>query len=162
MEPQACLAQFSRLLSDEISLLDVLETQLQREHQLLSNNDVDGLEMASNTRQETVAKLMRIDDDRRNLCRMLGQGHDQVALARMLTWCDPQGTLAETQSRCTAQAERCRQQNDRNGALVAARLNRINGMLDMLADNGGARTYEARGAARGGTVSTGRMLSISA
>jgi flagellar biosynthesis protein FlgN len=161
MEPQACLTQFTQLLSDEIDLLGVLETQLLQEHQLLASNDVDGLEAASSARQNTVAKLLRVEDDRRNLCRMLGQGTDHVALGRLVAWCDPQGSLAEMQALCTVQAERCRQQNDRNGALVAARLNRITGMLDMLSENNGARTYEAGGAARGAAAS-GRMLSISA
>ncbi|MET0282595.1 MAG: flagellar protein FlgN [Steroidobacteraceae bacterium] len=161
MDAKTCLAQFARLLADETGLLAVLETQLQQEHLLLSNNDVDGLEAASSARQNTVAKLLRIDDERRSLCRLMGQSADQFGIGRLLAWCDPAGSLAAAQGQCTIQAERCRQQNDRNGALVAARLNRITGMLDMLADNTGPRTYEAHGAARG-AVASGRMLSISA
>jgi flagellar biosynthesis/type III secretory pathway chaperone len=161
MDATTCLAQFARLLADETTLLAALETQLQAEHLLLSNNDVDGLEAASSARQGTVGKLLRVDDERRSLCRLMGQSADQFGAGRLLAWCDPDGSLAAAQGACTVQAERCRQQNDRNGALVAARLNRITGMLDMLADNIGSRTYEAHGGARG-AVASGRMLSISA
>lgn len=161
MQADACRAQFARILTDEAGLLTTLEEQLRHEHELLAANDVEGLESASNARQDTVAKLLRIDDERRGLARLLGQNPDQVGLAALLAWCDPQGTLAGIQGECAERAQRCRDQNERNGALVTARLTRITGMLDMLADNTASRTYAPHASARTAAAS-GRMLSITA
>jgi flagellar biosynthesis/type III secretory pathway chaperone len=161
MEPQACRAQFARLLSDESTLLAQLEQQLQREHQYLAANDVEGLEQAGGTRQQTIARLLRVDDERNDLCRRLGHGAGHAGLASLLRWCDPLGTLAAAQAGCTMLAGRCRTQNERNGALVTARLGRISGMLDLLGDNKGPATYDAR-MARTAAAPAGRLVSISA
>jgi flagellar biosynthesis/type III secretory pathway chaperone len=161
MDANACRAQFARLLSDEAALLGSLEEQLRHEHELLVGNDVEGLESASGARQDTVAKLLRIDDERRGLARLLGHHPDTVGLAALLTWCDPQGSLAAAQGECAQRAQLCREQNERNGVLVTARLNRITGMLDMLADNTNTKTYAPHSGSRN-SAPTGRMVSLSA
>ena len=161
MDAPSCRAQLQRLLTDENSLLDELARQLACEHEFLAGNDVDSLERAGNARQATVAKLLKLDDTRRDLCRMLGQSADRSGIAALLRWCDPTGSLAAAQSTCTKLAESCRAQNERNGALVTARLTRITGMLDMMASGNNARTYEP-GAARTTTPPAGRLVSVSA
>jgi flagellar biosynthesis/type III secretory pathway chaperone len=164
MDPNACRAQLARMLSDETNLLAVLAQQLQREHELLVANDVDSLEKAADARQNSIVSLARLDDERRSLCRMLGHGADQVGLASLLNWCDPGASLTPVHAAVASQAQACRDQNDRNGALVNARLNRLSGMLDMLnGSSGSARTYEAKGMQRQAAVpQVGRMVSISA
>lgn len=161
MDANACRAHMARLLADENALLAELERQLYREHEFLAGNDVDSLERAGDARQATVLKLLKLDDERRNLCQMLGQGTDRIAVAAVLRWCDPAGSLAAEQAACTQLAERCRTQNERNGALVTARLTRVTGMLDMIASNQPGRTY-APGAARTATPPAGRLVSVSA
>jgi flagellar biosynthesis protein FlgN len=163
MDPQACLTQLARLLSDETTLLTALAQQLQREHELLVANDVESLEQAADARQKSVVALSKVDQDRRSLCRLLGYSADHLGLAALFKWCDPAGSLANAHAAASIQAQRCRDQNDRNGALVNARLNRLSGMLDMI--NGspaGKRVYEARGASRSTGLAPGRMLSTSA
>jgi flagellar biosynthesis/type III secretory pathway chaperone len=164
MEPQACLTQLSRLLVDETSLLGALAQQLQREHELLVANDVEGLDQAADARQKSVVALSRLDQERRSLCRLLGYSADHLGLAALFKWCDPTGSLATAHAAASNQAQRCREQNDRNGALVNARLNRLSGMLDMLNGNSaGNRTYESRGANRSPAgITAGRMVSTSA
>ena len=164
MEPQACLTQLSRMLAEETSLLAVLAQQLLREHELLVANDVDGLEKAAHARQNTVTALAGIDQERRSLSRLLGYSVDHLGLGAMFKWCDPAATLAPAHAAASHQALLCREQNDRNGALVNARLNRLSGMLDIINGNhGGSRTYESRGASRStATPPAGRMVSVSA
>jgi len=164
MDANACRAQLARMLSDETNLLGVLAQQLQREHELLVANDVESLEQAADARQNSIATLARLDEERRGLCRMLGYSADQPGLSALLRWCDPTASLTSVHAVVAQQAQTCREQNDRNGALVNARLNRLSGMLDMLnGSNGAARTYEARGAHRpAATPQAGRMVSISA
>jgi flagellar biosynthesis/type III secretory pathway chaperone len=160
MEPQVCLTQLANMLADETRLLGLLAGQLQREHELLKANDVEGLEKAADSRQASVAGLSRLDEERRNLCRMLGYGADHLGLAALFKWCDPTGSLAAPHAAASREAQLCREQNDRNGALVNARLNRLNNIVDRM-NGGGHRTYESRGPARS-TAAAGRMLSISA
>ncbi len=165
MDPKDCRTQLSRLLADETSHLVVLQQQLLAEHVLLVANDVERLEQAAHARQETITRLLRLDDERRSLCRMLGKSPDLAGLSAVLAWCDPQGTLSQAHAECARHAQLSRDQNDRNGILVNARMNRVSGMLDLL--NAGnatnTRTYEARGASRGATAPpAGRMLSTSA
>jgi flagellar biosynthesis/type III secretory pathway chaperone len=161
VDQHACRAHLARLLTDEAALLAQLDRQLLAEHELLKSSDVDGLEQAGSARQDTISRLMRIEDERTHLCRMLGRGSDKTGLAALFAWCDPQGGLATAQSECAQLAARCRVQNERNGALVTARLKRVTGMLDMLADGSTPRTYQPR-ASHYAAPPAGRMVSISA
>lgn len=162
MEPQDCRERFARCLADETALLAGLEQQLQHEHELLVANDIDGLAAANGARQQTVARLLRVHDERAGLCRARNLPNDVNGLAQLLAWCDPTGSLAEAQSRCAVQAQRCRDQNERNGALVTARLNRVGGMLDMIAGGNNAGTYQPRAAVAPAITAAGRLLSTSA
>lgn len=163
MDASVCRSQLERLLRDETTLLQLLEQQLDAEHGLLKSNDIEGLERAGSARQDTVAKLLRIDDERRQLCRLRGRGDDNAAMAALLHWCDPTGSLREPYERCTAHAQRCRESNDRNGALVTARLNRVSDMLRQLNPSGNeARTYAPRQSTASPQVNAGRLLTIRA
>jgi flagellar biosynthesis/type III secretory pathway chaperone len=159
MDAAVCRTQLERLLRDEVSLLKVLEQQLAAEHSLLKSNDIDGLDQAGNARQDTVQRLLRVDDERRQLSRLLGKGEDPVAMAALLSWCDPQGSLADTYAHCAAQAERCREQNLRNGALVAARLARIGDTLRHITPvQNSARTYAPNSTPNTPRLDAGRMI----
>jgi flagellar biosynthesis/type III secretory pathway chaperone len=164
MQANVCRSQLERLLQDEAAFLATLEQQLEAEFGLLKANDIEGLELASNARQETVMRLLRLEDERRQLCRLLGKGDDQAAMAALVAWCDPTGTLAETYQRCATQAQRCREQNNRNGALVAARLQRVSKLLDTM--NGkpsSSTTYGPQGARDpDGRNTTSRLLATRA
>lgn len=162
MTPETCRAQLQALLADETSLLGQLATQLAHEHELLATNDVEGLDAAGDARQATVAALMRLEDERRGLCQLLGRSADAQGIASLLRWCDPAGSLATAQAEVTTRATCCRELNDRNGALVSARLARVSGMLRTLDPlPGTATTYAARGTAAAG-AHAGRLLATQA
>lgn len=163
MDAVACRSQLERLLRDETTLLQVLEQQLDAEHALLKANDIEGLEQAGGARQDTVVRLLGLEDDRRQLCRMLGREPGPEGVSAVLRWCDPQGTLAEAYQRCASQAQRCREHNDRNGALVAARLQKVSSMLGALTPaNGASALYGPRGADAAGRNTAGRVLTVRA
>jgi flagellar biosynthesis/type III secretory pathway chaperone len=162
MDANVCRSQLERLLRDETTLLLQLETQLDAEHGLLKANDIEGLDRAGTARQDTVAKLLRIDDERRQLCRMSGRGEDHIAMGALLRWCDPASSLHDAYQRCATQAQRCREYNDRNGALVTARLNRVSGMLRQLNPSTETRTYAPKHGAPSAQVHAGRMLTVRA
>ena len=70
MDPGVCREHLEKLLAEETAALAQLETLLDREHELLIANDVDGLDRAGETRQLLVGTLVRAEDERRSLCRM--------------------------------------------------------------------------------------------
>jgi flagellar biosynthesis/type III secretory pathway chaperone len=161
--PDACRERFARALADETALLLALEEQLRHEHELLAANDIEGLEAASTLRQQTVARLVRVHEDRAGLCRSRNLGTDGPGFAQLLAWCDPTGTLADAQAQCAVHAQSCREQNERNGALVNARLNRVGGMLGMITGRSDAATYRPGAPLAGASLApAGGMISTSA
>jgi len=158
VDQSACREQFAALLSQESGALDTLAGLLEREHALLVANDVAALETAMAERQTCVGALLRIEDERRSMCRMLGHTADAAGLDRLLTWCDPRGTLKSRWADCATRGTRCRDLNDRNGALVIARMKRVETLLGALTGRPGeAPTYGPTGnstASRAGSVLT--------
>lgn len=146
MDPVVCRDHLDKLIAEESSTLDQLHQLLDREHELLVANDVDGLERAGQARQTCIGTLMRIEDDRRALCRSLNVPADMHGLDRILAWCDPSKQLRRRWNGVGERAARCRSANDRNGALVTARMNRVQGMLDIVTGRAGQpKTYGRQG-----------------
>jgi flagellar biosynthesis/type III secretory pathway chaperone len=146
MDPQTCRAHFSRLIQEETAALGELAVLLDREFTHMQDNDVDALGAAMRARHQCVARILKVDDERRGLCRTLGRPHDLKGLEALLAWCDPQRTLVSAWADCTAAAIKCRSLNDRNGALAGARLQHVQARLGVLID--GRRetvTYGPRG-----------------
>ncbi|HUK02344.1 MAG TPA: flagellar protein FlgN [Steroidobacteraceae bacterium] len=161
MEPQNCLTQLARLISTEASGLHELAGLLDGEHELLQSNDIEGLQGAMRERQRCIARVVRADEDRRSLCRNLGYEPDVQGLEQLMRWCDPTGTLAKDWAECASAAAACRQRNDRNGALVNARLQNVQGRLGVLVQ--GTRdqfTYGRRSAYN--LVNVGRVVATEA
>ncbi len=146
MEILACRAQLARIVAEETRLLNELAPLLEREHAFLQADDAASLESTARERQKCVAGIYRCDEERRDLCHSTGRPQDLKSLEDLLRWCDPQGTLASGWARCSAAAANCRKLNDRNAALVAARLKHVQARLGVLID--GRRdpmTYDRRG-----------------
>jgi flagellar biosynthesis/type III secretory pathway chaperone len=161
MDSRECRERFGRLIIEETSALGELAVLLEREHQHLVADDVGALESAIRERHPCVARIIRVDEERRALCRQTGQSLDLQGLERLLRWCDPEGTLAAGWERCSAAAAECRKLNDRNGALVSARLKHVQARLGALLN--GARESVTYG--RGGgynLVNVGRVVATEA
>lgn len=132
MDSTVCRDNFARLLGDEVSLLVRLEEMLKVEHDLLVANDVAKLEDATDRRQALIVALIRIEEERQSLCRAHGQSADRSGLEKVLSWCDASGSLRRQWVSSSESAGRCRELNDRNGALVTARLKRVENLLGVL------------------------------
>lgn len=161
MEPSACRNHLATLVAQETSTLEQLTGLLAHEYDLLVANDVDALESAMVERQHCVGKLVNIEDERRSLCRMLGYTTDLPGLQSLMVWCDPDGSLKDRWAECAARGASCREQNDRNGALVNARLKRVESMLGAITGKPPeGRTYGPKGAYA--TPTAGRVLTVEA
>lgn len=132
MDPEVCREHLGTLLREESQLLGDLEALLAEESRVLETSNIQVLETTTRARQERMGALASIEEQRRSLCAAHGFSADRAGLEGMMTWCDSEGTLLSRLRDCAERAVRCRDLNDRNGIVVAARLKRVEGMLDTL------------------------------
>jgi flagellar biosynthesis/type III secretory pathway chaperone len=153
----------ARLLTEENSALGDFETLLQQEHAALGARDMDALEKLAEERQGNVLRLLKIEDERRSLCSMLGYGSDLAGLAKLVAWCDPGRTLIASYDECARRAKTCRDLNDRNGVLVGAQIKRVEGLLGaMTGTPAEPRAYGPRGGANPYSSASGKVFSVQA
>lgn len=157
MDATLCREHVKRLLVEENAVLAELESQLDREHEALAARNLEALESAADTRQLHMQRLLKIEDERRTACSMHGFAPDLRGLAQLIAWCDPKRTLASFYEECVTRAERCRASNDRNAALVAARMSRIENMLGALAGPAGQTPSYGPGAKSRTPLAGGRL-----
>jgi flagellar biosynthesis/type III secretory pathway chaperone len=143
----------SRILDEESRLLGELQALLHEEAAILSSNDIDGITHIGTTRQRCIDALSRLDAERADCCRLLSFGQGGNALVQLHQWCDPSGALhLKWQSNLTT-ARRCQQLNDTNGAVVAAKLSRVQQLLMAIRGTSAPPVYSAR-ASRYGVLGT--------
>lgn len=159
MDPTTCRERAGRLIAQESRALALLCEFLERERERLTSSDVAALEGVIRERQRLVADLVRSDEERAALARELGHTGDPRGFEAVLRWCDPAQTLRADWTRCLDAAARCRVLNDRNGALVSARLKHVQARLAALIQGRGETvSYGPRGAYAFGT--TGRVVKL--
>lgn len=124
-DPTHCRERLATLMAGLNAQLAALESLLSQEYALLQARDAEGLENAGTARQQCIGQILRIEDERRALCRAAGHGDDPAGLHDLLAWCDPNGLLLPAMQEYRERTRRCREQNDRNGMLVNSRLQRV-------------------------------------
>jgi flagellar biosynthesis/type III secretory pathway chaperone len=152
-----------RLLAEENAALSEFEVLLDQEHGALARRDIDALEALAESRQNSIIRLLKIEEERRSVCGMLGYDTDLQGLARLIAWCDPARTLARPYDECATRARKCRDLNDRNGVLVGAQIKRVEGMLGALTGAAAEpRAYGPRGQSNPYSTTSGTVLSAEA
>jgi flagellar biosynthesis/type III secretory pathway chaperone len=152
-----------RLLAEENAALGEFASLLDKEHGALRGRDIDALETLADARQASVVKLLKIEEERRSLCSMLGYDTDLTGLARLIAWCDPARTLAKRHEEWATRARDCRDLNTRNGILVGAQIKRVEGLLGaMTGSSAEPRSYGPRGQSNPYASSAGKVLSAEA
>lgn len=159
-DPAHCREQLATLMAEQNAQLAALEGLLTQEYALLQSRDAEGLEAAGTARQHCIARIVRIEDDRRALCRATGRSEDPAGLHSLLAWCDPTGLLVPAMQEYRERTRRCREQNDRNGVLVNGRLQQVSGMSN--ASDGSAGEGRTYGPGSGETGGYGRKLTTRA
>jgi flagella synthesis protein FlgN len=146
MDATLCREHLGELIREELKLLAQLQDLLEEERQVISSGDLKRLQRSTELRQQRVAALAETEQQRRSLSTLHGQTPDAAGAERLLKWCDPQFTLAPLLRESRVRVLKCRDLNNRNGALVAAHLKRVDQRLQALrgrADR--AATYGPRG-----------------
>jgi flagellar biosynthesis/type III secretory pathway chaperone len=148
VDADVCREHLGTLLIEEIEALRELEDLLKREHEVLGAKNVAAIERTALVRQQMMGDLARTEEHRRSLCTLHGYTPDWVGLESLMGWCDPEGSLLSRLRECARRATQCRDLNDKNGILVAARLKHVEGLLTAL--TGGTNqpvTYGPKGLA---------------
>lgn len=141
MDLPQCADLLRRLVDEESNTLAELAALLEREHELLvQNRSAEALEDACEARQICMGTLLRIQDERRGMLRLLGLPDTASSLEELLERVDADGALRRRWTTLLDQARLCRELNDRNGALVTARMRRVEGMLNVLTGQRAAPT----------------------
>lgn len=120
-----------RILGEEARLLGELEQLLRSEAEVLRGDDAEAIERIGSSRHHCIESLTRLDAERNAACQLAGGG-GRGDFERLLAWCDPSRRLHARWQGNLAIARRCKEQNDRNGAVVTARLNRVQQLLVQL------------------------------
>jgi len=136
-----------RLLADEQTQLNRLHELLLSESAVLRGDDVAAIERVGAERHECTSNLMRLDSERRELCRMLSHETGRDGFEQLLRWCDPEGTLHRQWQANLSVARRCKDHNDRNGAVVSVRLNHVQKLLTAIRGDSPSPVYAPRSAA---------------
>jgi flagellar biosynthesis/type III secretory pathway chaperone len=131
-EIEVCREHLGSLLTEEVDALRELEDVLVREHDVLGARNVAAIERTALVRAQMMGDLARTEEQRRCLCTMHGYTADWIGLESLMSWCDPEGTLLSRLRECARRAMRCRDLNVKNGVLVAARMQQVEGMLNAL------------------------------
>lgn len=126
----------ARILNDETRLLQSLEALLQQETAVVRGDDIDAIERIGQVRHDCMAALTRLEAERTASCRMLSFGEGRGAFERLLEWCDADRSLRAIWQANLVTARRCRDLNDRNGAIVTVKLNHVQKLLTVV--RGGA------------------------
>jgi flagellar biosynthesis/type III secretory pathway chaperone len=149
VQPHDVQQHLDRVLTEEGRLLGELEGVLHLETDVLRGEDTDAIASVGNSRHRYVDNLTRLDAERGSTCRMLSFGSGPDAMARLLAWADPSGQLQRQWSRNLDIARRCKRINDQNGAIVTAKLGRVQQLLGKLRGVNTPPVYSARGARYG-------------
>lgn len=152
----------ARLLAEENGALAEFEALLEREHAALRSRDIDALQALAEARQASVTGLLKLEDERRSVCSMLGYDVDLSGLGKLIAWCDPRRSLAAAYEECSVRARRCRDLNDRNGILVGAQMKRVEGLLGAITGTSTAPRAYGPGRANAWSSPAGQVLSAEA
>lgn len=161
MDANLTREHLARLLAEENAALAHFEDLLEREHGALASRDIEALEALADTRQDSVTRMLKLEDERRSVCSMHGYDTDLTGLARLIGWCDPRHSLAAAYDECATRARRCRDLNDRNGILVGAQMKRVEGLLGAITGAPAKPTYGPRQAGMYGSTA-GQVISAEA
>ncbi len=146
IQPGDIRQHIERVLRDESQLLVELEQVLKREADVVRGDDPTAIENIGGSRHRCIEQLTRLDAERTAACRMLSFGAGRDGFDKLLAWCDPGRSLRERWQDNLKVARRCKEMNDRNGAVVSLKLGHVQQLLATLRGGAAAPVYGRQGA----------------
>lgn len=150
VRPAEVYQHLDHILAEEGRLLAELEQLLLQETQSLQSDDLEAIRRIGSARHQCVERLTRLDAERADSCRMLSFGTGGGALQKLLEWADPSAHLHRRWQANLEFARRCKEHNDRNGAIVSVKLSRVRRLLGKLRGAPLPAVYGRKGGRDGG------------
>jgi flagellar biosynthesis protein FlgN len=144
LDPSNVRQLLDKILTEEFALLVSLQSVLERETSIVSSEDADAIASIGSNRQQCVDRLFKLGQERNETSRMLSFGSDPAGLTRMFEWADPTGALRQRWDANLQLARLCKALNDRNGAIVTAKLDYVQRLLQKLRGASTPAVYSAR------------------
>jgi flagella synthesis protein FlgN len=145
IRPEDLRQHLERVLVDESGLLTELEQVLTREADVVGGDDPNAIENIGAARHHCIESLMRLDAERVTACRMLSFGTGPDAIERLLSSCDHDRTLRRRWQENLQIARRCKELNERNGAVVTLKLGQVRQRLATMRGSSAAPAYGRHG-----------------
>jgi flagella synthesis protein FlgN len=146
VQPADIRQHIERVLNDEAVLLAELQQLLAREADIVRGDDPEAIEHIGGARHHCVDSLTRLDAERAAACRMLSFGSGREGFDKLLSWCDPGQSLRNRWQLNLQLARKCKELNDRNGAVVALKLGQVQQLLGTLRGGAAPAVYGRQGA----------------
>jgi flagellar biosynthesis/type III secretory pathway chaperone len=144
VQPGDVRAHAVGLLNEEAALLNRLEAILDQERNVLRGDDTAAIEHIGANRHDCTAALTRLVAERDDSCRLLSFGSGRAGFEQLLRSCDSAGLLLQRWQANLQLTRRCRELNDRNGALVTVKLNHVQNLLGALRGEVAEPAYQPR------------------
>ncbi len=137
--------RFDDLLTRETAQAEALRDALEQERTAL-HTDPEQVTSLAKTKQQQLERMEHLHQERTSLLAACGFAADASAMDACLRSCDPSGNLNRRWSALLDLIRTCRQQNEVNGAIVAASSQQLRQMLAILhGQQPGAGTYAPDG-----------------
>jgi flagella synthesis protein FlgN len=150
IRPEDLRQHLERVLVDESGLLTELEQVLTREADVVGGDDPNAIENIGAARHHCIESLMRLDAERTSACRMLSFGTGPEAIERLLASCDHDQALRRHWQGNLQLARRCKELNERNGAVVTLKLGQVRQRLATIRGSSAGPVYGRHGLPYGG------------
>ncbi|MDQ5908332.1 MAG: flagellar biosynthesis protein FlgN [Pseudomonadota bacterium] len=121
-----------KLLREELAGIEALQTLLQQEYHALRSRDVASLERLAREKQASADQLRGLDSARTAYVQQQGFAADRHGLQACVNaapTCQEQAILQKLLAELESAAEQARNQNEINGAVIAASRGHIEQML---------------------------------
>ncbi len=143
----ACAGALETLIREALGGAQRLESALAAERAALEDRDAAALQEAGASKQDYLSRLDELDGQRRRLLADHGYPADHGGVEAVLADCTAAHALGDLWRELGNVAERCRDANTANGAIVHLRRRQIGRALDVLrgAPEGAAPVYGADG-----------------
>lgn len=116
--PAECRTAFERLVVASLAAADQLQKSLNDERLALERQDSDALGQAANAKQECVATLETLEQERRAISAAAGFASGPEQMPALIAWCDGGNRIIEDWERFLVIAADCDRMNTANGAII--------------------------------------------
>ncbi len=141
--------QFLRILNQETEQAGILLELLKQEFELLKASPGDALDALLASKKQQLKSVEKSVVAHRQFLRQQGLSNDRQGTESYLEACSDNPSLQQTWQRYLELLQACQEQNEINGATVAANQRQVNQALNLLLDLGDInKTYGRSGESR--------------